>query len=50
MPIDEFQREANGRFGLAAVERLSRYFGTSFEATVYRLATAHSGQAVAGML
>ena len=50
MPIDEFQREANGRFGLAAAERLSRYFGTSFEATVYRLATAHPGLAVAGML
>jgi Zn-dependent peptidase ImmA (M78 family) len=50
MPIDEFQRQANGRFGLASIERLSSYFGTSFEATVYRLATAHPGLAVAGML
>ena len=50
MPIDDFQRQANGRFGLASVERLSSHFGTSFEATVYRLATAHPGLAVAGML
>jgi Zn-dependent peptidase ImmA (M78 family) len=50
MPIDEFQHQANGRFGLASVERLSSYFGTSFEATVYRLSTAHPGLAVAGML
>lgn len=50
MPIDEFQLRANGRFGLASVERLSSNFGMSFEATVYRLATAHPGLAVAGML
>jgi Zn-dependent peptidase ImmA (M78 family) len=49
MPIDEFRRQANGRFGLVSVERLASYFGTSFEATVYRLATAHPGLAVAGM-
>lgn len=50
MPRDEFQRQAHGRFGLAAVEGLASYFGTSFEATVYRLASAHPGLAVAGML
>jgi Zn-dependent peptidase ImmA (M78 family) len=50
MPLDEFQRQASGRFGLSSVERLATYFGTSFEATVYRLATAHPGLAVAGML
>lgn len=50
MPFDEFQRQANGRFGLTSVERLASYFGTSFEATVYRLATAHPGVAVAGLL
>lgn len=50
MPMDEFQQQARGRFGLSSVERLSSYFGTSFEATVYRLATAHPGLAVAGML
>ncbi|MDT8069516.1 MAG: ImmA/IrrE family metallo-endopeptidase [Terriglobia bacterium] len=50
MPLDQFQRRANGRFGLSAVETLASYFGTSFEATVYRLATAHPGFAVAGML
>lgn len=50
MPLNEFQRQASGRFSLLAVEKLSSYFGTSFEATVYRLATAHPGLAVAGML
>jgi Zn-dependent peptidase ImmA (M78 family) len=50
MPIEEFQRQTSGRFSLASVQRLSSYFGTSFEATVYRLATAHPGLAVAGML
>lgn len=50
MPIDEFQLQANGRFSLSSVEGLASYFGTSFEATVYRLATAHPGLAVAGML
>lgn len=50
MPLDEFQLQARGRFGLSSVERLGAYFGTSFEATVYRLATAHPGLAVAGML
>jgi Zn-dependent peptidase ImmA (M78 family) len=50
MPLDEFQLQANGRFSLSSVERLASFFGTSFEATVYRLATAHPGLAVAGML
>ena len=50
MPIDEFQTLAGGKFSLFSVQRLSSYFGTSFEATVYRLATAHPGIAVAGML
>ena len=50
MPLKEFQRQASGRFSLAGVEKLASYFGTSFEATVYRLATAHPGLAVAGML
>jgi len=50
MPVDEFQRQANGRFGLASVASLASYFGTSFEATVYRLATSHPGIAVAGLL
>jgi Zn-dependent peptidase ImmA (M78 family) len=50
MPLDEFQLQADGRFSLSSAERLASYFGTSFEATVYRLATAHPGLAVAGML
>ena len=50
MPFDEFQRQANGQFSLASVANLAAHFGTSFEATVYRLATAHPGIAVAGLL
>ena len=50
MPLKEFQRQASGRFSLSGVEKLASYFGTSFEATLYRLATAHPGLAVAGML
>ena len=50
MPLSEFQARANGRFSLSGVEALASHFGTSFEATVYRLATAHPGLAVAGML
>jgi Zn-dependent peptidase ImmA (M78 family) len=50
MPLDEFQQQARGSFGLFSVERLASHFGTSFEATVYRLATAHPGLAVSGML
>jgi hypothetical protein len=50
MLLNEFRRQASGRFSLSGVQRLASYFGTSFEATVYRLATAHPGLAVAGML
>jgi hypothetical protein len=50
MPIDEFRRKAGGQFTLAKVPALASSFGTSFEATVYRLATAHPGIAVPGML
>lgn len=50
MPIEDFQRVAGGRYGLEDVERLATFFGSSFEATVYRLATAHPGKAVAGLL
>ena len=50
IPLGEFQRQAGGRFSLDGVGKLNAYFGTSFEATAYRLATAHPGFAVAGML
>lgn len=50
MPLDEFQRCAGGNFSLSAVEALATRFGTSFEATVFRLASAHPERAVAGLL
>jgi Zn-dependent peptidase ImmA (M78 family) len=50
MPMDEFQQRANDKYDLAAVDGLAAQFGTSFEATVFRLASAHPGLAVAGLL
>src|SRR6266404_5893199 len=50
MPLEEFRGELRGRFTLANVEELTEKFGSSFEATVFRLATAHPGIAVAGLL
>lgn len=50
MPIEEFTSEADGSFTLKNVEKLSSKFGSSFEAAVFRLATAHPGVAVAGLL
>jgi IrrE N-terminal-like domain len=50
MPVDDFRREAKGHFALADVERLASRFGTSLEATAFRLATANPGLAVAGLL
>lgn len=50
MPIEDFQRVVAGDYSLTSVERLSAFFGSSYEATSYRLATAHPGRAVAGLL
>ena len=50
MPLEEFRGELRGQFTLANVEALTEKFGSSFEATVFRLATAHPGIAVAGLL
>jgi hypothetical protein len=50
MPLDEFQKQSAGNYTLLNVEMLADYFGTSLEATVYRLASAHPGFAVAGLL
>lgn len=49
-PLEEFRSFVNGRYSLSNVSRLSEYFHTSFEATTYRLASAHPGSAVAGLL
>jgi Zn-dependent peptidase ImmA (M78 family) len=50
MPIREFQKVAAGTYSLSKVEKLCATFGSSFEATVFRLATAHPGIAAAGLL
>jgi hypothetical protein len=50
MPIEEFQRDVHGFHSLAMAAELAGKFGSSFEATSYRLATAHPGFAVAGLL
>jgi hypothetical protein len=50
MPIDEFQREVRGFSSLTRTEELAEKFGSSFEATVFRLATAHPDVAIAGLL
>jgi hypothetical protein len=50
MPLEDFQREANGTYSLTRVEKLASHFGTSFEATTFRLSSAHPGFAVAGLL
>jgi|SRR2546426_736522 len=50
MPIEEFQVEVRGFFSLARTEELAEKFGSSFEATVFRLATAHPEVAIAGLL
>lgn len=50
MPLEDFQKQANGCYTLRNLEILAESFGTSFEATAYRLASAHPGFAVAGLL
>src|SRR5918912_1412614 len=50
MPQEEFLEELGGDFGLHLVPRLVARFGSSYEATVYRLATTYNGLAVAGLL
>lgn len=49
MPQEEF-RAARVGMGLHLVAALSERFGSSFEATVFRLATAYEGVSVAGLL
>jgi len=51
MPLNEFQKAAGTTgYSLSAVSDLMEIFGSSFEATVFRLASAHPGVAVAGLL
>lgn len=51
MPISAFQSAAaDGGFSLSNVPSLMQRFGSSFEATAFRLASAHPGIAVAGLL
>jgi hypothetical protein len=50
MPLEEFQLDANGMYSLTFVDQLASRFGTSFEATTFRLASAHPGLALAGLL
>ena len=51
MPLGEFQGAMPGTgFSLSSVSALMEAFGSSFEATAFRLASAHPGLAVSGML
>lgn len=50
MPLAEFRNVVGQDFGLHAVERAMTVFGSSYESTVFRLATSYSGLAAAGLL
>lgn len=50
MPTEEFLAEVQGFFTLTRTQELAEKFGSSFEATVFRLATANPGVALAGLL
>jgi Zn-dependent peptidase ImmA (M78 family) len=48
MPIEEFSKEAAPDWSLNRAQDLAKKFGSSLEATVFRLATAHPRIAIAG--
>jgi Zn-dependent peptidase ImmA (M78 family) len=50
MPTEDFLYERGENFGIKDVPRLAATFGSSYEATLYRLATTHAGVALAGRL
>lgn len=51
MPLKEFQNAATTTgYSLSSVSSLTEIFGSSFEATAFRLASAHPGIAVAGLV
>ena len=51
MPLNEFQKAfGTTGYSLSAISDLMEIFGSSFEATTFRLASAHPGTAVSGLL
>lgn len=50
MPLEEFRNVVGQHFGLHVVERAMTVFGSSYESTVFRLATAYQGLAASGLL
>jgi Zn-dependent peptidase ImmA (M78 family) len=50
MPREEFQASAGGNWSIESIEHLIGEFGSSREATVFRLASAYPGIAAAGLL
>jgi hypothetical protein len=50
MPCAKFRAALRGEFGLHVVPRLAEQFGASYEATVFKLATASLGTAISGLL
>ena len=48
MPLEEFSQEATPDWSLHRAEELAALFGASLESTVFRLATAYPGVAIAG--
>jgi Zn-dependent peptidase ImmA (M78 family) len=50
MPLNKFQSAVGASMRLDAVDRLAERFGSSYEATVFRMATAFDGIAMAGLL
>lgn len=50
MPKEEFQASIGSNWSIGVIERLTSEFGSSREATVFRLASAYPGVAAAGLL
>jgi hypothetical protein len=50
MPLEEFRSVTGKDVGLHLAEQLSATFGSSFESTVFRMATSFRGLAAAGLL
>lgn len=50
MPTEEFRETAGKDWTIRNIPKLIHTFGASFEATLYRLASAYPGVAVAGLL
>ena len=50
MPREEFQASVGGNWSIESIEHLIGEFGSSREATVFRLASAYPGVAAAGLL